>query len=820
MPPYTLSLRLKFISGLVLFAVTLGICIGVIMYFHYNSIMASEISQRSRMLLAQSDAVQDYVKNVLRPEMFKTLPEDRFVLKAMSSSYISRQVMARLNIHEATDYHYRRVSRNPRNPDSTPDSFEAGLIDFFRSNRDIMIWEDTTRVKDREYHMVSRPVTFIASCMQCHGSPGDAPKELIAAYGGDNGFDYVVGEVGGVVVAGFPVDMIKIPARELTYQYLSLSILGVIFFAAMISLFFDRLVMRNLHRLSDVFKHRFSGQDELPIIERLGQKDEIEGLVDGLEELAVCLANARNELQGHAQNLERRVEDRTQALDLKARRHLGDARLFVTLLSDFGHSQESRQLILNLLKSVGERYGATQAVYHCTVVSEDYYAWKEEHPVAPLSPKIKELVWKNEILMEECQLFIPVTSYETHWGILSLIWEESPDPGDFDPDILLALGQQVAILIENIHAFSNIRFQHDMLQSVFNGICNPLLLIDRDCRIIIANHGSQILFDSENKVEQNNLLAEFLNSQNKSIGAGLVEQVATTGQPVSQEIRLPDNRCFDIELYPLDTGGDPAEMKIVLYARDVTREKKMLDRMHQAERLSAIGKMAAGIAHEINNPLGVIQVYADLVRDGVEDPETLQDMDVILKHTGSAKKVVRDLLNLARPKKNLSGVCDINDVLQSELEVFKAQARTRKISVSLDLSPDLPKIDCDASVAEQIMTNLWLNAVDALQGREGQIDLFTGRLGPNEVFFAIEDNGPGISDEDLGHIFDPFFTTKAVGKGTGLGLSVVYGFVNELGGRIEVKSIIGTRFNVFFPVKNTSDQEIGLKDDKEGIKNG
>ncbi|MDY0219977.1 MAG: DUF3365 domain-containing protein [Desulfobacterium sp.] len=821
MPPYTFSLRLKFISGLVLFAFTLGICIGVIMYFHYNSIMESEISQRSRMLLAQSDAVQDYVKTVLRPEMFKTLPKGRFVLKAMSSSYISRQVMARLNINEASDYHYRRVSRNPRNPASTPDSFEAGLIEFFRTNRDAMTWEDTTRIKDRDYHMVARPVTFVESCMQCHGNPGDAPKELIADYGGANGFDYVMGEVGGVVVAGFPVDMIKTPARELTYQYLSLSILGIIFFAALISLFFDRLVMKNLHRLSDVFKQRFSGEDELPIIERLGQKDEIEGLVDGVEELAVCLANARNELLDHAQNLERRVEERTQALDIKARKHLGDARLFVTLLADFGRSQESRQLILNLLKSVGERYGAVQAVYHCTVVSQDYYAWKEEHPVAPPSPEIRELLWKNEILMEERQLFIPVTSYESHWGILNLIWEESPDPGDFDPDILLALGQQMAILIENIHAFSNIRFQHDMLQSVFNGICNPLLLIDRECRIIIANQGSRILFDSEDKAEQKKLLAEFLSFQNKSTGAGLVEKVATTGQPVSQEIQLPDNRYFDIELYPLETGGDPSGMKMVLYARDVTREKEMVDRMHQAERLSAIGKMAAGIAHEINNPLGVIQVYADLVKDGVEDHEILQDLDVILKHTRSAKKVVRDLLNLARPKKNLSGTCDINHVLESELEVFKAQARARQISVSLDLSPDLPKIDCDASVAEQIMTNLWLNAVDSLQGREGRIALFTGHWGANEVCFAIEDNGPGISDENLAHIFDPFFTTKAVGKGTGLGLSVVYGFVNELGGGIEVKkNMPGTRFNVFFPVKSPSDKENGKEVDKEVMKNG
>ena len=250
----TFNLRFKFILGLVMFALALGLCIGVIMYFHLNSIMKSEISQRSRMLLAQSDAVQDYVKTELRPTMFATLPEGSFIIKAMSSSYISRAVMARLNIKDASEYRYRRVSRNPRNPDSTPDDLERELIRYFNENRDKKFWEDNARVQGAEYRLVARPVTFNESCMSCHGDPSEAPDELIRIYGRDNGFHYTVGEVGGVDVAGFPVAQIKSPTQELTLQYISLYVLGIFIFAGMISLFFDRLVMKNLQNLSQIFK--------------------------------------------------------------------------------------------------------------------------------------------------------------------------------------------------------------------------------------------------------------------------------------------------------------------------------------------------------------------------------------------------------------------------------------------------------------------------------------------------------------------------------------------------------------------------------------
>ena len=183
----TFSLRFKFITGLVLFAGALGICISIIIYFHLNHIMRSEISQRSRMLLAQSDAIQDYVKTVLRPEMFDTLPEGRFVLKAMSSSYISREIMARLQKNEISAYHYRRVSIKPRNLKSTPNEFERNLILSFNKDKDLKSWEDDTLVGDKKYHLVARPVTFSESCMQCHGDPKDAPVELKEIYGDKNG---------------------------------------------------------------------------------------------------------------------------------------------------------------------------------------------------------------------------------------------------------------------------------------------------------------------------------------------------------------------------------------------------------------------------------------------------------------------------------------------------------------------------------------------------------------------------------------------------------------------------------------------------------
>ena len=800
------NLRMKFITGLVLFALALGICISVILYFHFNSIMTAQISERSRMLLAQSTAVQDYVKTVLRPEMFDTLPEGRFVLKAMSSSYISRQVMTRLEMEDDLDYYYSRVSKKPRNPDSTPNDLESDLIRMFDRDRSLTIWEDDAVLGEIEYHFVARPVVFYESCMSCHGDPADAPVELLRIYGDKNGFHYSVGEVGGVVVAGFPVDMIKNPAKEVTSQYLTFYLIGIIGFASLISLFFDRLVIRNLHTLSSIFKTRFSGDREQTIIDRLREKDEIEGLIEGVDELAICLSDAKNDLIDYTQNLEQIVDKRTSEINDKAQRHRSDVQLFVDILAGFGGADNSKQVISGALERIGLRFNAKQVIYHCTVATERSYAWKTQTGIDPLDEEVKEILWKDEVRFSQDSLYVPVKSKGSHWGLLCISWPEPPRMKELSPAILLGLGRQLAILIENIQAFSNVKFQNDMLQSVFEGISDPLLLIDTNCHILMANTGcNKILFEKRKKGRENELKALLETGWKRELNTDVFKEMIRKGGPGGQEIRTPDNKSYKVYLYPLPKR-EGVNLRIVLYARDITLEKQMMSRMQQAERLSAVGKMAAGVAHEINNPLGVISCYTDLVKDAVADPETIEDIEVIEKHTQSVQKVVQELLKLSRPKQVISGVCVINRVVSDAIKVFQAQAASRDIRVVSDLAPDLPDIKCDAAILEQILTNLWLNAFDALQESGGNVEISTRRdPDRDEIILSIEDDGPGIDEKILNTIFDPFFTTKEVGKGTGLGLAVVYGFINDLGGRIEVTCDQTTCFNIYFPAQKKAD---------------
>ncbi len=804
-----LNLRLKFIIGLVMFALGLGLCITVIIYFHFNSILKSEISQRSQLVLAMSNAIQDYVKNQLRPEMFNTLPKGRFVLKAMSSSYISREIMAQLNMEDTSGYHYRRVSMRPRNPESSPDEFESRLIQMFDQNKEIKTWEDNTYVKGKKYHLVARPVTFTKSCMQCHGNPEDAPKELIKIYGDQHGFHYIPGQVGGVVVAGFPVDLIRAPVMNATLNYLGLYLLGITLFAGLISLFFDHLVMKNLHELTHIFRTRFSGAQEQSIIDKLGQKDEIEGLVEGVDELAGCLSDARDKLEDYATNLEDKVKERTNKLKDESKRHLSDVHLFVSLLSGFSESQNILQLITNVLKEVGKRFCAHQVIYHCTVVSDKFYTWKPDPQPIVLEEDIKKILWSNKIIFKKNKLYIPVNSPESHWGILCISWIKFPQDQTLDSDVLLAMGMQMGILLENIQAFSNIRLQNDMLQSIFEGISDPLLLIDKDCHIIIANKGSRkILGKTTRKVQAEKLRAFLCRGTRPDFSCNILDQVIQQRNLIREEIKTLENKYFSIELYPLPKQSQQP-LKIVVYAREITLEKQMVEQMQQTERLSAIGKLAAGIAHEINNPLGVIQCYTDLVKDAVKDLDIINDLGVISKHTKAVQKVIQDLLNLSRPKEIISGRCNINKVVIDILEIFKAQGASKNIQISLKTRANLPDIKCDAAILEQILTNLWLNAFDALQNMEGIITIHT-RLQEHAamVELCVEDNGIGIPEDVIPQIFDPFYTTKDVGKGTGLGLCVVYGFVNELGGEIDVKSDETTRFYISFPIANNAGSKI------------
>jgi two-component system NtrC family sensor kinase len=244
----------------------------------------------------------------------------------------------------------------------------------------------------------------------------------------------------------------------------------------------------------------------------------------------------------------------------------------------------------------------------------------------------------------------------------------------------------------------------------------------------------------------------------------------------------------------------------------VDRERAANEHMIiQSSKMAALGKMAAGVAHEINNPLAVIREKAGWMKDLLAEEEISRSENIkqfedaiskIESHVDRAKKVTHRLLGFARRVEPMREQVDVNKALSDTIELLGNESLYRNIDIELDAQPDLPTIKSEFSQLQQVFLNVIDNAIDAID-KDGKIKVKTSFLPTNgEVLIEIADNGPGIAKEHLGKIFDPFFTTKEIGKGTGLGLSIVYSIVQKLGGRITVASEVGkgTSFTICFPV--------------------
>ncbi len=221
----------------------------------------------------------------------------------------------------------------------------------------------------------------------------------------------------------------------------------------------------------------------------------------------------------------------------------------------------------------------------------------------------------------------------------------------------------------------------------------------------------------------------------------------------------------------------------------------------RSEQLASVGRLAAGVAHEINNPLTGVLAFADLLREKPNlDDQDRQDLDLIIRETKRAREIVRGLLDFARETPSVKTRLSVNDVVRQTLKLLGKRDAFQSIIIVEDLADDLPPIDGDKNQLEQVFVNLALNACEAMPN--GGTLLVSTSLENGAVVVRVTDTGAGIKPEHLDHVFEPFFTTKPVGKGTGLGLSVSYGIVQQHGGTIEVESEEGkgTTFTVRLPI--------------------
>jgi two-component system, NtrC family, sensor kinase len=240
-------------------------------------------------------------------------------------------------------------------------------------------------------------------------------------------------------------------------------------------------------------------------------------------------------------------------------------------------------------------------------------------------------------------------------------------------------------------------------------------------------------------------------------------------------------RTWMVRTFPFEDGGSQ-----VLVYKDVTDEREVSRRLSHADKMSAVGQLAGGVAHEINNPLGGILAFAQLMsREGNRTPDDQENLRLITDAAVRAKKIVESLLHFSRRPREEKGPVDLPGVVDDALFLLQSQLKSGRIEVVRDYQPAVAT--ANANQVQQVVVNLVVNAIQAMNG-EGRIVVSTGMAGHGHVRLQVADTGPGMKPDVARRVFEPFFTTKAEGQGTGLGLSICYQIAEEHGGSIRLES--------------------------------
>jgi signal transduction histidine kinase/CheY-like chemotaxis protein len=284
---------------------------------------------------------------------------------------------------------------------------------------------------------------------------------------------------------------------------------------------------------------------------------------------------------------------------------------------------------------------------------------------------------------------------------------------------------------------------------------------------------------------------------------GLIGMVSVD-DPADRAVPTPES-LSPLELFANQVAHCIEKTRLDRKVRDSLQKLEMAkEQLVQAEKLSAIGELVSGVAHELNNPLTGVMGYAQLLMGSGSDPKTNKNLEKIHHEATRCQKIVQNLLMFARRHKAERHYQSVNDILKSTLELREYQLRVDNIRVRLQLDEGLPKTMVDFFQLQQVFLNLINNAHQAMVDAHGKGELTVSTWAEDDqIHVVIDDSGPGIQKENLSKIFDPFFTTKEVGKGTGLGLSLSYGIVKEHGGTINVKSESGrgTAISIVLPIQ-------------------
>lgn len=417
----------------------------------------------------------------------------------------------------------------------------------------------------------------------------------------------------------------------------------------------------------------------------------------------------------------------------------------------------------------------------------------------------------DEPAFERCQraLAVPLAASGELFGLVNLEYEaDAPGAPESDEPLLLQVANQAALALRNLRSLREVTYLKGFLEDLLENANALIAVVNRERKVMVFNRALANLVGRRRQDALGEELASLVPDRERRPLSALLERAFTGEAAAGVELRLA-----------LAAGGEATAMVntsaiygasgsvegVMIVGQDQTLLKKFQDRAEQAQKLAEIGRLAAGIVHELNNPLTAVTAYADaLVRklsaEG-HDPADVQKLQAILEAGERIHRFSRDLIAYARPPQQRLEPVDLASLMQQAAQMCEPALRAASATVERRLEPVAAVWGVRGSLL-QVFVNLVTNAAHALEQRGGVVTLELAPAAGGRVAARVRDDGPGMPPEVKGRAFEPFFTTKPNGKGSGLGLSIVQGIVARHGGAIAVESAPGegSTFTVTLPV--------------------
>ena len=416
--------------------------------------------------------------------------------------------------------------------------------------------------------------------------------------------------------------------------------------------------------------------------------------------------------------------------------------------------------------------------------------------------------WPNSLIA------VPLRRGREPFGLLCLMDRQDGLFDENDLRLLEAIANKSEAGIENTRLFHAMEQSEARYRTLFEGASDGIFLIDPSSgRIIDANPQAARLTGYPRHELIGRSVTELTLSQNLELLQQALEKSTDAGAITLEETKIirKNGQTVSVEATARRIILDEKSVYLVI-VRDISRRKELEQQLLQVEKLSALGQLVSGVAHELNNPLTSITGYAQLILETELEAQTRSDLKRILEEAERSARIVKNLLTFARQHRPEKRLANVNQVIESVLNLQAYQLRVNNIVVTTDLDENLPPILLDSYQIQQVLFNVINNAHQAMCSYRGGGHLHVAsQLARNGevIWIIIRDDGPGIPPETLSHIFDPFFTTKDVGEGIGLGLSICFGIMKEHGGNIWAESELGqgATFFIELPVRSMPEEK-------------